>query len=158
MFALLSPRLWLAVALAAFLAGTHLTAYRSGKAVVRAEWTADIAERTAAALAASEAARVKEKALSIQVEAVRGQYAKQTQNLHTVAAAAGVGLRDLQQALAGPAAAASATATARADDANRARVVVGACAKSVQSMAALLDEREQLVIGLQDYIRAIQPK
>lgn len=158
MWALLSPRLWLAVALAVFLAGTHMAAYRSGKATVRVEWDRDIAERTAQALAASEKARAREAELSATVNTVRGQYAKQVQNVHTVAGAAADGMRELQAALAGPAAAASATATARADDASRARVVVGACAKTVQGLAALLDEREQLAIGLQEYIRAIQVK
>ena len=38
MFALLSPRLWIALALAAVLAGTHFAAYRSGRAAVTADW------------------------------------------------------------------------------------------------------------------------
>jgi hypothetical protein len=64
-------------------------------------------------------------------------------------------MRDLQQALAGPVAAASASATARADDAARARVVVSACAREVQAMAALLDERNQQLIALQAYVRDV---
>lgn len=46
MTALLNWRLWAAVALAAGLAFTHFTAYRSGKAVVRAEWTAEKLKQT----------------------------------------------------------------------------------------------------------------
>lgn len=157
MWALLSPRLLIALAIAAALATSHFTAYRSGKATIRAEWQADVAARTAQALEASERARVKEQELSRQVETERGKYAQQLKNTRTVAAAAGVGMRDLQQALAGPAAAASASATARADDASRARIVVGACAREVQGMAALLDEREQQLIALQAYIRTIRP-
>jgi len=41
MTALLSPRVWLALALAAVLALTHSFAYRSGKANVRAAWDAE---------------------------------------------------------------------------------------------------------------------
>ena len=41
MMALLSPRVWLALALAAVLALTHGFAYRSGKAKLRAAWDAE---------------------------------------------------------------------------------------------------------------------
>lgn len=40
MTALLNPRVWLAVILAAFLAFTHFSAYRSGRAAVRTEFDA----------------------------------------------------------------------------------------------------------------------
>jgi len=37
---LLNPKVWLALALAAFLSASHLTAYRAGKSVVRADFDA----------------------------------------------------------------------------------------------------------------------
>lgn len=154
MFGLYS-RLAAAAVVAVALAMSHWKAYRSGQDAITAEWQADIAQRTAAALEASEAARKREQELSRQVEVTRGKYAEQIKATRTVADAAGVGMRDLQQAIAAPAAAASATATARTDDASRARIVVSACAREVQGMAALLDEREQQLIALQAYIRAI---
>lgn len=40
MFALLSPRLWIALALVGVLAFTHLTAYNRGKTNVQREWQA----------------------------------------------------------------------------------------------------------------------
>jgi hypothetical protein len=40
MFALLSPKLWIALALVAALAFSHFTVYRKGKADVRMEWQA----------------------------------------------------------------------------------------------------------------------
>lgn len=46
MTALLNWRVWAAIALAVGLAFTHFTAYRSGKAVVRAEWTAEKLKQT----------------------------------------------------------------------------------------------------------------
>lgn len=49
MFALMSPRLWLAVLLAAVLAFTHFTSYRAGRAAVRNQWDAQklVAEQQA---------------------------------------------------------------------------------------------------------------
>lgn len=41
MFALLSPRLWLAIGLAIALAVSHGMAYKSGRAAVRAQWDAE---------------------------------------------------------------------------------------------------------------------
>lgn len=58
MMALLSPRLWLALALAAALAFTHGMAYKSGRAAVRAAWEAE-------KQIAHEALRQREKALSV---------------------------------------------------------------------------------------------
>lgn len=150
-------RIVAALIVAAFLSAGAWKAYSMGRASVQAEWDIDVAKRTAQALEASEAARKVEQELTRQVETERGKYAQQLKNTRTVAAAAGVGMRELQTALAGPAAAASASATARADDAARARVVVGACAREVQAMAALLDERNQQLIGLQAYVKAIKP-
>lgn len=149
-------RIAAAIALALFLSGVYWKGHTSGAKSVQAEWDADVAQRTAQALEASETARKREQELSRQVETQRGKYAEQIKNTRTVAAAAGVGMRELQSALAGPAAAASASATARSDDAARARVVVGACAQTVQGLAALLDERNQQLVGLQEYVRAIR--
>lgn len=98
MFGLYS-RIAAAIALAVFLAGVYWKGHTSGAKSVQAEWDADVAQRTAQALEASE--------------------------------------------------------TARADDAARARVVVGACAQTVQGLAALLDERNQQLVGLQAYVSAI---
>jgi cell division protein FtsB len=55
MFALLSPRLWIALALAAVLAFSHFTAYRAGKNAVRVAWDAERIEQRDAALAQSQA-------------------------------------------------------------------------------------------------------
>ena len=41
MFALLSPRLWLAIGLAVALAVSHGMAYKSGRVAVRAQWDAE---------------------------------------------------------------------------------------------------------------------
>ncbi len=64
MMALLSPRLWLALAIAALLAATHGLAYRSGRAAVRAAWDAQTLAAATQAHAAEQAARTAERALA----------------------------------------------------------------------------------------------
>jgi hypothetical protein len=150
-------RLAVGIAIAVALSAGAWKAYSMGYKARDAIAQVEEAQRTAQALEASEAARKVEQELTRQVETERGKYAQQLKNTRTVATAAGVGMRELQTALAGPVAAASASATARADDAARARIVVGACAREVQAMAALLDERNQQLIGLQAYVKAIKP-
>lgn len=63
MFALLSPRLWIALALAAALAFTHGMAYRSGRAAVRTAWDAEKAQQVLALAEATAAARTREQNL-----------------------------------------------------------------------------------------------
>ena len=70
MIALLSPRLWIALAIVAALSASHWKAYSAGKAVVQLERQADIQERTAAALVAEQQARVKEAELQAKVRKV----------------------------------------------------------------------------------------
>lgn len=99
MFALLSPKLWLALALAGVLAFTHVAVYRSGKAAVRVQWDKERAETTAEALVASEARRVKGELLTATNTKVINDY--NTQKTQSAAAAvvnAGK-LRDLQTSL-----------------------------------------------------------
>lgn len=60
---LLNPRVWLALALAAFLAFTHFSAYRSGKANVRADFDAYRIQNEQLAREAERSARDKEQQL-----------------------------------------------------------------------------------------------
>src|SRR5688572_26302617 len=55
MLYLLSPKVWIALAVVAFLAFTHVTAYRKGSANVRSEWTLSIAQGNAEARALEKA-------------------------------------------------------------------------------------------------------
>jgi predicted RNase H-like nuclease (RuvC/YqgF family) len=57
---LLNPRIWIALALAAFLSFTHFSAYRAGKAVVRADFDAYKISQEKQAREAEGAARLKE--------------------------------------------------------------------------------------------------
>lgn len=70
MTALLNWRVWAAIALAVGLAFTHFTAYRSGKAVVRAEWTAEKLKQTEQLAAFnSESRRIEQRRNSMIMEA-----------------------------------------------------------------------------------------
>jgi len=69
--ALLNWRVWAAIALAAGLAFTHFTAYRSGKAVVRAEWTAEKLKQTEQLAAFNaESRRIEQRRQSLVTEAL----------------------------------------------------------------------------------------
>ncbi len=71
MTALLNWRVWAAVALAVGLAFTHFTAYRSGKAVVRAEWTAEKLKQTEQLAAFNaESRRIEQRRQSLVTEAL----------------------------------------------------------------------------------------
>jgi hypothetical protein len=67
MFALLSPKPWIALALVAVLAFTHGLAYRGGRAAVRAKWDAEKVVQQQALIAAEKASRAKELALNAKV-------------------------------------------------------------------------------------------
>lgn len=94
MTALLNWRVWAAIALAAGLAFTHFTAYRSGKAVVRAEWTAEKLKQTEQLAAFNaESRRIEQRRQSLVTEALNA--AKKREILAAAAA------RDLRTELDG---------------------------------------------------------
>lgn len=93
MTALLNWRFWVCLALAAGLSFTHFTAYRTGKAQVMADWTAE-------KLASSEAARQREKALTIANQKVDHDLQADKARRAAVERVTAGRLRDLQTALA----------------------------------------------------------
>jgi signal transduction histidine kinase len=94
MTALLNWRLWAAVALAAGLAFTHFTAYRAGKANVRAEWTAEKLKQTEQLAAFNaESRRIEQRRQSLILEA---QHAAKQREILAAASA-----RDLRTELDG---------------------------------------------------------
>lgn len=97
MMALLSPKAWGALVLAAILAFSLFFARQSGKASVRAEWNVEkIAQQQASAAAESENRRMEAARQSKVIEAQNAQ-AKRTQVLQVAAAGARAesdGLRD----------------------------------------------------------------
>lgn len=154
MMALLSPRVWAAIALIIALAASHYKAYHAGGKSVQAEWDAQTLALTQAALAADIANIAKEADLQTKVKKVSADYAKE-KAAHAVSVAASAdGLRDIQSTLDSAASKAS-TCTSRIDDLARTRLVVGQCAKALQELANIADTGEANLTGLQDYIRSI---
>jgi len=158
MFALFSPRLWLAVALAVALAASHGFAYKTGKGVVRADWDRDIAERTAAALKAEQDARAKESALVAAKQKVEVQYAAQKKRDAVAIAGAQSELDGLRNALAArdSQAGTNTTPIAGIDGAPRLeRQLLGQCATALTQLAETADGLETRIVGLQGYVREV---
>lgn len=83
-------------------------------------------------------------------------YAKQIARVRTDADSARGELERLRDALGTPGdAAQDAAAAARADDATRARTVVGQCAGTLQTLAAVADQCEARLSALQDWAKAV---
>lgn len=161
MFALLSPRLWLAIGVAIALAISHGMAYKSGRAAVRAEWDKDIADRTQQALKAEQAARAKEAELQTAKQKAEERYAKQKKLDAAARAAAGAELDGLRNELAALDSVTSkdSSTTARTDGAGRLeRELLGACTQSLADLAAEADRLETKLVGLQDYVRGVCTK
>lgn len=150
----LSWRVWVAVALAIVLAGTHWKAYHAGGKSVQAEWDAEKLATTQAALAADIANRAKEADLQTKVRSVSNAYAKEKAAHAATVAASADGLRNIQSTL-DSAPGKDSTCTSRTDDLARARQVVGQCSKALQELADIADTGEARLIGLQDYVRSV---
>lgn len=155
---LLSPRLWIALALVAVLGFTHFTTYRVGKGVVRAEWDKDKAERMAQALEAEQTARAREQQLVAERKKLEDRYVQNKRQADISAAAARAELERLRDELGAPRGPASAdpAAPVRADGrAGLESELLGTCASALVGMAATLDDTVAKVIGLQSYIKAV---
>ena len=146
MLSLLSPRFLIGLALSIALAFTHGFAYKSGRASVTAAWTAE-------KLAASEASRQREKAMTIANEGVD----RALQQSKTRDAAAGRAtadsLRDLKAALAErdlPTTPSRVTGTGGLE-----RELLSSCATALAEMAITADRLETKVVGLQTYARNV---
>lgn len=150
MMALLSPRLWMALAVAIFLAGTHYSVYRSGKHQVRLQWDASIAQQTAAALATSEAARAREQILQATTRKVAHDFQVEKTLRAAADARASDSLQRLDAALASIASAAGAdpAAPARTDDDPR-DGIIAECAGALVGL-------DKAYRGLADQTRALQ--
>ena len=139
MMALLSPRLWLALALAGMLAFTHFTAYRSGKANVRAAWDAE-------KLMAQEAQRQREKALSIANQGVDREIQAEKSRRVAAERLAADRLRDYQAASDR---ARDSASTSGADDPYRG--IADQCAAALEKLDRYAQSVAGTARGLQSY-------
>lgn len=153
----LAPRL---VALAALLLGLAAGVWK----LYHTGFTAGVNETQATyqaqALEAERQARATERAKVIALNAVQVKHEQTKQAAAAAAAAADGELERLRALLNTPPStpqppAADPTAPARADDATRARAVVGQCATALTTMAATADALEARLTGLQDYVTRV---
>ena len=153
--ALLSPRAIALVAIALALAMGGRWCYVQGARSVQAEWDADLAQRTVAALAASEAARATEQALQTKVRKVSNDYQVEKTRRAAADLLAADSLRKLQAALAGGGATgADPAAPARTDDDPRPGIV----AECAAALIGLDKEARRLAgqaVALQGYAASV---
>lgn len=158
MWALLSPRVWAVIIVSALLATTHFTAYRAGRAHVRAQWDADIAKRDKLALELEQAARAKEQALVAAKNEAEQRYVQLKKQAAVAADGAQSALNSLRDVLAtapGPTCSTPA-AGARADAGARLESdLLGHCAQALTGLAAEADRLEAQVVGLQQYVKQV---
>lgn len=155
MLALLSPRLWLAIALAGALAFSHFTAYRSGKASVRAEWNVE-------KLAQAETVRLQlmqrdrdQSELNNKVRTVDANLQKQK----ALRAAADVGAGKLRDALSAALDRAAAGDTAPAsgvDAADPRAAIAGQCVRELVALAAAHGRLADQARALQAYANSLR--
>jgi hypothetical protein len=155
LLAFMSPRVWIAIALAIALAGTHWKAYTTGKHAVQLEWDAATAQATAAALQAEQAARAKEQALQTQVRKVASDYQIEKTRRAAADQLAADSLRQLQAALAsGGQPDADPAAPAGADDDPR-DGIIAECAGSLVQMDAAARKLADQTRALQSYTAGV---
>jgi hypothetical protein len=154
----LYARLAAVAVVAVFLAGTHYKAYKTGQDAITADWQADIAARTAAALEASEQARKTEQELSAKVKRIDRAYQNQKRATASAVAAAAVGVRDFETILSAPATADSDACPASGNHGTGGieRELLGQCAAALAGMGAEADRLSIKVVTLQEYIRALK--
>ena len=154
MLALLNPRMWLAIAVAALLAGSHFTAYRTGRALVAGDWAQERAIRAQEMVGAEIEARAKEQALTQKVNDVQAKLNVEKKRAAASAGAAAGELRLLQEALAASVAASSSSASARVDGAGVGGLFLE-CAGKYQGVAAEADSIANKLTGLQSYVTQV---
>lgn len=154
---LLSPKIWIAITLAAALGVSHLGAYRAGTKSIRAQWDKDIATRVAFALQAEQAARKTERELVVGRNQLEVKYVEQKRKDSAAAAVTLSELDRLRDELAnhpGLSACPDTAASPRAYAGYRVeRELLGNCAQALTNLAQQADELENLVVGLQNYVR-----
>ncbi len=155
LLSIMSPRVWIAVALVIALAASHWKAYTGGKQAIQLEWDAATAQATAAALAAEQAARAKEQALQTKVRKVAHDYQVEKTRRAAADQLAADSLRQLQAALAGGAQPAPDPAAAgRADDDPRDGIIAECAGALVQVDSAARRLADQ-TRGLQSYAAGV---
>jgi hypothetical protein len=159
MYWFLNPRVIVGLVLLVALGATHFTAYRLGKAMLRAEWDKDKAVQTAKLLEQEQLFRKKEQALVAAKSAAEKRYVDEKRKAATAAVGAQSaldGLRDtLATAPACPAPSDPAAASRAAGAARLERDLLGACAEALVNLGRDADLLEARLVGLQEYVKNV---
>lgn len=147
---LLNPRVWLALALAAVLAFTHFAAYRSGRAMVLAEWNSELTKIAEQVAQAEAAARKKEHQLIVENQEVTRAYQaeKKRRAADSRANADALGLLSAELAAAREATTDAATRSG-VDDPRGA--IAGECSAALVTLDGYAQELAAKTRALQDY-------
>ena len=152
MTALLSPRVWLAIALAAVLALTHSFAYKSGKAKLRAAWDAEKVIQLSQQKEADRENRNIESARTNGVIVAQNAAAARNRSLQANAVGAVAERKRLLDALAARPASNLPSRTADASDqpSPAGNQLFAACTAELQSLAGIADGHASDVKTLKD--------
>ena len=156
--ALLSPKVWLEIAVAAILAGgiwyAYSWAYDLGAQHTQIAWDKEKAELTAAALKASETNRIKEQQLNLSIQRLTNDYSR----IQKLNADNGASLDRVQHNFeaalnsrcnANPGAPGCANGAGGLE-----QELLGTCAGALVELSKTADRLESKVVGLQDYIKS----
>lgn len=150
MMALMNPRVWAAVALAAVLAFTHAFVYRAGKAVVQAERDKDTKEQLRASVVAEQENRRMESLRAAKVIEAQNAQTKRTQTLQASAAGARTELDRLRDAVAAiPADLPGQSGNAAGNPASTPPGLLAECSRAYQELAAKADGHYSDALTLQ---------
>lgn len=154
MYWFLNWRLWAALVVAVFLAGTHWKAYTEGGKSVQAAWDAERAQVAAEKVAALLQARKKEQDLNDKVRKVSNDYRNEKAAHDATSVQLNDSLRQFEIANSG--AGQDSTGTGRANGTGGLeQELLGNCARTLVLLGQEADRLEAKVVGLQAYIAAI---
>lgn len=153
MWALLTPKLWIGIAVAAALAFTHGFAYRSGRAAVRVEWDKERAEMMAATLEADKAARSKEQVLNEANARVTNDYLVQKKLRASDSVVNDGRLRDLRSTILADKPNTNSNTIERTDDPRDS--IIDQCATALIGLDQYSKDLALKTIGLQRYSESV---
>jgi hypothetical protein len=157
MWLLLNWRVWAAVTLAVFLAGTHWKAYTAGKRTIQTQFTAYIAEEKVLQSAATETARLRERSIT---DTLRTSYDAYNVLKNSRIADSKLASSSLQQleATAASHPGGNTTTSSGVDVPSPYRELFLSCSRTIQTMAEEADGISVRLLGLQNYVSAIREK
>lgn len=158
MLYLLNPKVWIAAALLVAAVVSHSVAYRTGKAVVAAQWQQDKLIHAEATRKQQEAFRAKEQELLAAKQESEVRYVELKKRYDRSIAGARVELDGLRNDLAARDRAASqdpATLARAVGGAGLERELLGQCATALVGVAAEADRLEAQLVGLVSYVKNV---